>query len=182
MFIIMEKYLYFLYYIIIYLKKDEVINNFLKIISKNIMKYSVDYYYLKYEKNNNLTQYQKNKTNVWFNKNIYAEIINQEDRIYLIFYQNKLVGFFSFNLCDEKIVKIGSIFIEKEYRLKGLGRDLLNDITYLARSHKNNYKYIIANSFVESVLFFFKNGYEFCRKNDKIENTEKTVLVMFKKI
>ena len=111
-----------------------------------------------------------------------AEIINQEDRIYLIFYQNKLVGFFSFNLCDEKIVKIGSIFIEKEYRLKGLGRDLLNDITYLARNHKNNYKYIIANSFVESVLFFFKNGYEFCRKNDKIENTEKTVLVMFKKI
>ena len=74
-------------------------------------------------------------------------------------YNNKLVGFFSLNI-NNNLIELLCLYVFEECRNKSIATYVLNDILFTVR-HNYLYKieYIVANSFVDSSMFFLKNGF-----------------------
>ncbi len=148
-----------------------------------------NYYYKKITKKSqfNMLQTKNNPLKKIITPEIAENIQNNEEyETYVILYDYEIIGFFTikeeyqeFNQKKSKILKIECIYIYKMYRYDGLGREIINDILWSIKDR--NISYILANSYVDSCMFFLKNGFDFCQ-NLKNEKLEKNIIIMYKKI
>ena len=112
----------------------------------------------------------------------YGQFFTGNSLNYCILYKNNIVGIFSFSIY-EHYVELQCLYIFEEYRNKSFGTYVLNDLIFLARHNLNeNIRYISANSFVETSLFFLKKGFDFCKINKKLDYKKKNVIKLYKHI
>ena len=73
--------------------------------------------------------------------------------------------------------------IIEKCRNKSIATYVLNDILFTVR-HNYLYKieYIVANSFVDSSMFFLKNGFDFCKINKKLDYKKKNIILLYKHV
>lgn len=98
------------------------------------------------------------------------ELVGKNKYIYIVKYNNKIVGFVSFeesNLIDPYVadsipaVYISALFIKREYRGKGLAQKLMDIVENFAK--ENGIKFIKLLTFSKNQLardFYFKSGFE----------------------
>ena len=120
-------------------------------------------------------------------KKIVDELYDENVNTYLIKTKtNKTIGFFSLKEIktkDNKLaIELVCLYILKEYRLKYIATDLLNDITWSINKKRVDYEYILANCFVESIMFFLKNGFDFYQVNKGLNYKERNIVVVYKKL
>ncbi|MCD7781624.1 MAG: GNAT family N-acetyltransferase [Methanosphaera sp.] len=135
-----------------------------------------------YKTNNNLLERLLTKE--------YISNVNLDDHnTYKIYYENKCCGFFTikrnntklFDDDESDIIELVLIYIRKSYQCCGVASKLINDlINTMKMDNDHRYEYIIANSSIESVLFFIKNGFDFYEKHHK-SRLDKSIIIMYKK-
>ena len=146
------------------------------------MKYIKKYSYRKFSKSYiPLDKYQSKSLEQKIKEEEYNIFLRQTDENYLIISENTMLGFLSIKITD--YVEIPCLYIFEEYRNRSLGRSVINDIIFSTRHNvKKDIKYVIANSFPESALFFLKNGFDFCKMDRKTAYKKKNIIKMYKKI
>ncbi|MBE6493371.1 MAG: GNAT family N-acetyltransferase [Methanosphaera stadtmanae] len=111
---------------------------------------------------------------------------NKTDTYLIISKTNKAIGFFSIKetkIYNNKLaIELICLYILKEYRLKYIATDLLNDIKRSIKQNNNDYEYFLANSYVESAMFFLKNGFDFYHVDKGLNHKERNIILMYKKI
>lgn len=147
------------------------------------MNYIKKYYYEKFSMDNiPLENYQKIKLEKIISDAPYVQFFTENTMNYCIMHKNKLAGIFSFEIKDT-YVELCCLYIFVEYRNRSFGTYVLNDLIFLARHEISSHiKYITANSFVESSMFFLKNGFDFCKINKKLDYKKKNVIKFYKMI
>lgn len=85
----------------------------------------------------------------------------EEDQLFVASDNGTIFGSFSFHNIDNDIIEITGIGVLKEYRMKGLGRDLLNQFHEFTVATK-----IIVETDDEAVGFYMKSGFNI--KSEKI--------------
>lgn len=147
------------------------------------MKSNQKYYYINFSKSSiPLNSIQKKKLYIILEENEYQKFLSYSDENYLILFQNKLVGFFSLTF-NEEIVELNCLYVFEEYRNKSIATEVINDLIFaLKHNYQKNIKYIVANTFVESAMFYLKKGFDFCKINKKIDYKKKNIILMYKKI
>jgi GNAT superfamily N-acetyltransferase len=113
---------------------------------------------------------------------------NKDNEIFLIIYQNKLLGVFTlkdsvFSLDNHEYacVKIDYFYICKKYRTYGLATLIIMDILWIVKRFRSNVSYILADSLVDSCMFYLKKGFDYY-KTSKSDNTGRNIITMYKKI
>ena len=111
---------------------------------------------------------------------------NKTDTYLIISKTNKAIGFFSIKETktynNKLAIELVCLYILKEYRLKYIATDLLNDIKRSIKQNNNDYEYFLANSYVESAMFFLKNGFDFYHVDKGLNHKERNIILMYKKI
>ncbi|MBF9017080.1 MULTISPECIES: GNAT family N-acetyltransferase [unclassified Oceanispirochaeta] len=85
----------------------------------------------------------------------------EEDQLFVASDNGTIFGSFALHKIDDDLIEITGIGILKEYRMKGLGRDILNQFHELTFAAK-----IIVETDDEAVGFYMKSG--FIIKSEKI--------------
>ena len=129
----------------------------------------------------------KKKLHDILTKKIVKELYTNKTETYILITKtNKAVGFFSVKETktnnNKLAIELVCLYILKEYRLNYIATDLLNDITRSIKQNKPDYEYFLANSYVESVMFFLKNGFDFYHVDKGLKHKERNIIVMYKKI
>lgn len=126
--------------------------------------------------------FQKIKLEKIISNDVYGQFFTENTINYCIMYHNKLAGLFSFEI-KESLIELRCLYIFEEYRNKSIGTNVINDLTFLARHEiKEDIKYILVNSFVESSMFFLKKGFDFCKINKKLDYKKKNIIKLYKMI
>lgn len=146
------------------------------------MNYIKKYYYTKFSKGNiPLKKHQRELLEQKLQEEKYRIFLEKADDNYLILTEEDLIGFFSIKIND--CVEIPCLYIFEEYRNRTVGRGVINDIIFAARHNiKKDIKYVTANSFGDSIMFFLKNGFDFCKIDKKSKYKKKNIVKMYKKI
>lgn len=141
------------------------------------------YYYQKFSMDDiQLNTFQKNKFYKIINHEEYSKFFSNKTLNYFILYNNKLVGFFSLKI-KKNFIELLCLYIFEECRNKSIATYVLNDIIFTVRHNLFcNVEYIVANSFVESSMFFLKNGFDFCKINKKLDYKKKNIILLYKHI
>jgi N-acetylglutamate synthase-like GNAT family acetyltransferase len=171
----------FIIFIIIYKIIGEM-DKYLNIITK-VMTFIKKYYYQKFCINDiKLNDFQKNKFDTVLNQEEYHKFFLEDTLNYFILYNHKLIGFFALKI-KKKVIELLCLYIFEECRNKSIATYVLNDIIFTVRHNMVcNVEYIVANSFVESSMFFLKNGFDFCKINKKLDYKKKNIILMYKHI
>jgi len=128
--------------------------------------------------NIHLSTFQKNKFEHIFNQKEYNKFFSEDSLNYFILYNDVLIGFFSLNI-NNNLVELLCLYVFKEFRNNSLATYVLNDIVYAARRNASDkLEYIVANSFVDSSMFFLKNGFDFCKINKKLDYKKKECYIV----
>lgn len=147
------------------------------------MNFIKKYYYQKFSIDNiQLNTFQKKKFETILNHEGYKKFFSKKTINYFIMYNNKLVGFFSLNI-NNNFIELLCLYVFEECRNKSIATYVLNDILFTVR-HNYLYKieYIVANSFVDSSMFFLKNGFDFCKINKKLDYKKKNIILLYKHV
>lgn len=146
------------------------------------MEFINTYYYTKFSKNNiPLDKKLREKFEKKLQQEEFNIFLERTDNNYFIMSEHELIGFFSIKIKD--CLEIHCLYIFEEYRNKNIGRGVINDIIFATRHNiKKDIKYVIANSFTDSVMFFLKNGFDFCKIDKKSKYKKKNMIKMYKKI
>lgn len=147
------------------------------------MNFIKKYYYQKFSIDNiQLNTFQKKKFETILNQEEYKKFFSKKTINYFIMYNNKLVGFFSLNI-NNNFIELLCLYVFEECRNKSIATYVLNDILFTVR-HNFLYKieYIVANSFVDSSMFFLKNGFDFCKINKKLDYKKKNIILLYKHV
>lgn len=151
-----------------------------------------NYYYRKITNENDFKQIQSmdRTLNKKLTNNLITKLLNDDIECYMMISDYNILGFFAikeehmelFTKKTYNIIKILCIHIFKEYRLRGYGTEILNDIQWSVKNNNNkSYEYILANSFVKTAMFFLNNGFDFYKNNKKLD-VEEHMILMYKKI
>lgn len=121
-----------------------------------------------------------------FTKNTFNNLIKEND-IFLITYKQELMGIFtlkedSFELSNINLdcIKIDYIYICEEYRYYGLATEIINDIIWVMKNFRLGFEYLLADSLVDSCMFFLNNGFDYY--NSKKSKGGKNIITLYKKI
>lgn len=145
------------------------------------MKFDRDYYYIKFNEDMILKKTQASKVELIENNELYYNLSKKADYNYLILNDTDLMGFFSLNL-NEEYIQITSLHVCKEYRNKNIATEVINDVIFAVKYNFHyNVNCIVVNSYVESVLFFLKRGFDFCKINKKLDYKKKNIILLYKK-
>ena len=126
--------------------------------------------------------FQKNKFDKILNEEEFEKFFSRKSLNYFIMYENKLVGFFSLNI-KNNLIELSCLYVIEECRNRSIATYVLNDIIFTVRHNLLcNVKYIVANSFVDSSMFFLKNGFDFCKINKKLDYRKKNIILFYKHI
>ncbi|MBE6486386.1 MAG: GNAT family N-acetyltransferase [Methanosphaera stadtmanae] len=157
-------------------------DKYLNIITK-VMTFIKKYNYQKFSIGDvQLNNFQKNKFDVILNQEGYIKFFSDNTLNYFILYHNKLVGFFTLKI-KKNLIELSCLYIFEECRNKYVATYVLNDIIFTVRHNLlYNVEYIVANSFVESSMFFLKNGFDFCKLNKKLDYKKKNIILLYKRI
>ena len=129
-----------------------------------------------------LNTFQKNKFDKILNEEEFEKFFSRKSLNYFIMYENKLVGFFSLNI-KNNLIELSCLYVIEECRNRSIATYVLNDIIFTVRHNLLcNVKYIVANSFVDSSMFFLKNGFDFCKINKKLDYRKKNIILFYKHI
>lgn len=140
-----------------------------------------EYYYTQYNsKELPLNKKHKEKLKKIITPEIYEELQEKNNYTYLVNYKEEIIGFFSFKITKTKI-KIICIYIIEEYRQMGIATSIINNILYATTKNGYEIKYMTANTFIESCMFFFKKGFDLCKVGKKDPN-KRNIVLMYKKI
>ncbi len=127
--------------------------------------------------NKKINKYLNNQANINWKKG--------KSFTYLISINNENIGFFSLKKekteNNNQALKIICFYICKNYRLKGIGTEILNDIQWCSKSNQQKINYIIADTYVESCMFYLKNGFDFYKIN-KTKKDKKNIITLYKNI
>ncbi len=128
-------------------------------------------------------QYIKELTPTIFNK-----IGKQYTNTFMAILDDQMIGFITISKnCKDvlgfksDIIKLECIYIEKEYRYNFLATKMINDLQHTMRNDYVDYEYLFANSFVESVLFFLKNRFDYYKKGKGLPD-KRSIITMYKPI
>lgn len=106
---------------------------------------------------------------------LYAEYIKEREGMSLYFIDH---GFISYLLADNYLY-IADMYVKPDYRRKGVGQELLNHVTDIAKKDKK--KYILAqvdtstNGFNASIDGMLKNNFEFYSSNEDVMHFRKVL-------
>lgn len=125
------------------------------------------------------TSYQDHYTYLWddegenyikanFNSNqLLQELANPNTQFYLLYFQEKLVGFLKLNLDSEvnnyspiEALELERIYFIKEATGKGLGKMVLEFVIDLAKKRNKSIVWLKAMNSSQSVKFYEKNQFE----------------------
>ena len=81
-----------------------------------------------------------------------------ENHVYKLITTNELVGFYAFQLINQKVIKLDFLFIEPMFIGKGYGKVLLTD--FLQRIKKTEYEKIILEADPNAEKFYERNGFK----------------------
>lgn len=151
-----------------------------------------NYYYKKITRNweYDLIQTKNKSLKELLTKEVSDKINDDEVETYMLICDYKIIGFFSLKHCNYEIfpknkcnvLRILCLYVYEQYRLKGVGTEILNDIIWSLKHNLDyEYEYIVSNSFVNSSLFFLKNGFDFYR-NNKLCYNKRNIIEMYKKL
>ncbi|WP_158005565.1 GNAT family N-acetyltransferase [Methanosphaera sp. WGK6] len=152
-----------------------------KYIKTNYHRISKDYEY-------ELIQ-SKNKS---LNKQLIIEMVNDLRKsnyeTYMILCDYDIIGFFT--LCIDNyefvpkiqcnVLKIICLYIYEPYRLRGIGTEVLNDIIWSIKNTDCNC--VLVNSFVDSAMFFLKNGFDFYKRSYMDYKNKYNIITLYKKL
>ena len=156
---------------------------------KNILE---KYHYKKItqEREFNLLQTRHNSLSKMLTKSIASEIEEVGSETYIIVYNYDIIGFFTikvsaFEDMDNfkiKSLKLVCIYIYKDYRSHGIASSVLKDIIVSIRRDRPQYKYLIVNSFIDTIPFFINKGFDFYKKSTILNFNKRNVILLYKKI
>ncbi|RAP54842.1 MAG: hypothetical protein BZ137_00075 [Methanosphaera sp. rholeuAM130] len=142
---------------------------------------------LKIEQYDVIYKYECSESIDFFNEDLFNKY-NKNNEIFIIIYENKLLGVFTLrddnfilNDTEYSCVKIDYFYVCKKYRTYGLGTLILTDIIWIVKRFRKGTNYILADSLVESCMFYLKKGFDYY-KSTKSENSEYNIITMYKKI
>ena len=142
---------------------------------------------LKLDKYDIIYDYESSESMEFFTKSHFDKY-NKDSEIFIIIHENKLLGVFTlkddiFKLNDNKYdcVKIDYFYIYKKYRTYGLGTLILTDILWIVKRFRTKTNYILADSLVDSCMFYLKKGFDYY-KSSKSEDGQFNIITMYKKI
>ena len=142
---------------------------------------------LKLDKYDIIYDYESSESMEFFTKSHFDKY-NKDSEIFIIIHENKLLGVFTlkddmFKLNDNKYdcVKIDYFYICKKYRTYGLGTLVLTDILWIVKRFRTKTNYILADSLVDSCMFYLKKGFDYY-KSRKSEDGQFNIITMYKKI
>ena len=142
---------------------------------------------LKIDEYDRIYEFEHSESLDFFTKDSF-EFYNKNSEVFLIIYQDKLLGVFTlrddkFKLDDEdyECVKIDYFYICKSYRTYGLGTLIITDIIWIVRRFRLQCDYILADSLVDSCMFYLKKGFDYY-KSRKSTNDEHNIITLYKKI
>ncbi|MDO5826124.1 MAG: GNAT family N-acetyltransferase [Methanosphaera sp.] len=142
---------------------------------------------LKIEQYDVIYKYECSESIDFFNEDLFNKY-NKNNEIFIIIYKNKLLGVFTLrddnfilNDTEYACVKIDYFYVCKKYRTYGLGTLILTDIIWIVKRFRKGTNYILADSLVESCMFYLKKGFDYY-KSTKSENSEYNIITMYKKI
>ena len=158
------------------------IDKFLNIITK-VMTFIKKYYYQKFSMDDiQLNTFQKNKFDKILNEEEFEKFFSRKSLNYFIMYENKLVGFFSLNI-KNNLIELSCLYVIEECRNRASKKAKWKPYPFTVRHNLFcNVEYIVANSFVESSMFFLKNGFDFCKINKKLDYKKKNIILLYKHI
>ena len=81
-----------------------------------------------------------------------------------------------------KSLKLVCIYIYKDYRSHGIASSVLKDIIVSIRRDRPQYKYLIVNSFIDTIPFFINKGFDFYKKSTILNFNKRNVILLYKKI
>lgn len=142
---------------------------------------------LKIEQYDVIYKYECSESIDFFNEDLFNKY-NKNNEIFIIIYENKLLGVFTLrddnfilNDTEYACVKIDYFYVCKKYRTYGLGTLILTDIIWIVKRFRKGTNYILADSLVESCMFYLKKGFDYY-KSTKSENSEYNIITMYKRI
>ena len=125
-----------------------------------------------------------------FNKEkLTAELDNKNSKFYFLYVDKDLTGYLKVNeapaqtdIKDQESIEIERLYVRKEFKGKGLGKELMNYAIQLAREMKKNYVWLgVWEKNTDAISFYTRMGFnEFGRHPFKMGNEMQNDLIMKK--
>lgn len=90
------------------------------------------------------------------------------ERIFVVEEDNKIIGSMAYKKVDEKTAELKRVYIYKEYRGRGISKELYNKVLEVIKEEK--YEKIMVETwqnFQSGIAFYYKNDYKLILKDDQ---------------